>query len=166
MKRVMTIGYEGLTLSEFTRILKKAGVRLLLDVRELPLSRKAGFSKRSLADAMKSVGIEYYHDRRLGAPKPIRNALRQTGDWSTYFAHFEAYLDTQRDAIKEHAESQLVDVALVCYERDPKQCHRSVVARHLREVCGASITHLGVGDVERQTPGARVRPRKGLPAAE
>jgi uncharacterized protein (DUF488 family) len=166
MKRITTIGYEGLTLAEFTRLLKEADVRLLLDVRELPLSRRAGFSKRSLAAAMERAGIKYQHDRRLGAPKPIRTALRETGDWKTYFAHFEAYLDTQREVIKEHAETRNACIALLCYERDPKQCHRSVVARHLQEVCGATIKHLGAADVDRPAPGAGVRPRKGVPAAK
>ena len=67
-----TIGYEGASLPAFLATLKDAGVTRLLDIRELPISRRKGFSKTPLSQALAGVGIEYQHERALGAPRSIR----------------------------------------------------------------------------------------------
>lgn len=144
MERLYTIGYEGAALSDFIRTLKVAKVDLLLDVREIAVSRRKGFSKQALAQALREAGIEYRHERALGSPKTIRDALHQDKDYTTFFALFEEYLNTQHDLLKTLAESLSGGVALMCYERDPKTCHRSVIAQHLSELAGLSPKHIGV----------------------
>jgi uncharacterized protein (DUF488 family) len=144
MERLYTIGYEGASLSDFIRTLKVAGVDVLLDVREIAISRRKGFSKQALAHALRDVGIEYRHERALGSPKTIRDALHQDKDYATFFALFETYLNTQHELLKTLAESLSGGVALMCYERDPKTCHRSVIAQHLNELTGLSPKHIGV----------------------
>ena len=89
-KSLFTIGYEGLTIGGFIRCLKKAGVETVVDVRELPLSHKPGFSKRALGEALAKAGLAYEHWPELGCPKPIRRRFRIDGDWKAYMRAFKA----------------------------------------------------------------------------
>lgn len=169
MTNLFTIGYEGAQLADFIRSLISSGVDTLVDVRELPLSRRKGFSKTSLAAALKEHGICYVHNRWLGAPKPIRNRLRETGDYVTYFRQFNAYLETQSAVLeklaKDYAESAVV---LMCFEKDPSECHRSAVARELARIVAAEPVHLQVqgGSRRGSIPKApRLHSGQGVPAA-
>ncbi len=76
MSVVYTIGYEGTDIDRFVATLKAVGVRRLADVRALALSRKKGFSKRSLAARLKAEGIDHIHLVGLGDPKTGREAAR------------------------------------------------------------------------------------------
>ena len=70
-RKLLTIGYTGYTLDGFTSALIDHGVECLLDIREIPLSRKTGFSKSALRNQLKSVGIDYCHFRLLGSPTAL-----------------------------------------------------------------------------------------------
>jgi uncharacterized protein (DUF488 family) len=140
---VYTIGYEGLDLDEFLSFLNEHGIDTIIDVREIPLSRKFGFSKKSLANALNLSGLEYFHLGELGCPKIVRDRYRDNGDWKQYTDGFLRYLQTQNDAIAEL--SVLVssgNCALLCYEADPNFCHRSMVANAVKEFSDANVTHL------------------------
>ena len=167
MTSIFTIGYEGASLAAFLQRLKLAGVSTLIDVRELPLSRRRGFSKAQLAEQLERHGIRYMHKRELGAPRKIRHELRETGDYKAYFQRFNAYLRTQRDALEHLVDECVGAVVLMCFERDPKECHRSAVARELAKLAQLQPVHLDVQEQRghlRETQG--VRPRQGLPAAK
>ena len=167
MTSLFTIGYEGASLAEFLRRLKAAGVDVLVDVRELPLSRRRGFSKSQLAQQLERHGIQYVHRRELGAPKEIRHELRETGDYGTYFERFNAYLRTQRTALERLVDEYVGAVVLMCFERDPKECHRSAVARELAKLADVKPVHLDVEERRGHLSEAQgLRPRQGLPAAE
>jgi uncharacterized protein (DUF488 family) len=151
LKKIFTLGYEGASVLDFIGTLQSVGVSLLLDVRDLPQSRRPGFSKRVLSAALEEAGIAYRHMKQLGDPKPGRDAARR-GDMDSFRAIFGAHIDTEasRAAIGEAAvEVQNGTVALMCFERAPKHCHRSIVAERIREIVSADIVHLGV------QPGAR-----------
>lgn len=167
MTGLFTIGYEGAQVADFLWRLQAAGINVLVDVRELPLSRRRGFSKTQLAGLLEQQGIRYVHKRELGAPRDIRHELRETGDYRVYFARFNAYLRTQRRALERLIEECVGGVALMCFERDPKECHRSAVARELAKLTDLSPVHLDVeercGHVREATS---MRPRQGLPAAQ
>ena len=75
--QVFTIGYEGADVDRFLGTLKDAGVETLADVRAVALSRKRGFSKSALRDALASREIGYQHFIKLGTPKEGRQAARQ-----------------------------------------------------------------------------------------
>lgn len=139
-----TIGYEGVSLAAFLATLKAAGVTLLLDVRELPSSRRKGFSKTPLSQALSKSGIGYQHERALGAPRHIRHRLREDGDLKRYFADFREYLATQDGLLDELARPLSGCVALLCFERHPSECHRSVVAAALARRTARAIEHLSV----------------------
>jgi uncharacterized protein (DUF488 family) len=129
-----TIGYEGLNVPAFVNELKDRGIRVLIDVRQMPLSRKKGFSKRALAAAVEAEGMEYRHIRELGAPRDVRYQLRATGDWAEYcqgyFSHLDA-CDTGLEEVVTLAASQAV--CLMCFEADYTTCHRSLITSRLQE---------------------------------
>ena len=153
--RILTIGYEGVSIDRFVQTLKAGGVTQLLDVRELPLSRRKGFSKRALAASLTRAGIDYRHERALGAPRHIRHRLRVDGNLEGYFIDFREYLATQHRVLNTMARTIKGAVALMCYERNPAECHRSVVAAALAKRLNSTVEHLSVPlhDFE-QTPHA------------
>lgn len=140
---LFTIGYEGLDTDAFLSLLAEHGIDTVVDVRELPLSRKPGFSKKALGTALNLSGREYVHMVQLGCPKTVRERYRDDGNWKRYCQGFLKYLKTQDDAIVELAKMVASSsCALLCYEADSNYCHRSMVAAAVREFCGAHITHI------------------------
>jgi uncharacterized protein (DUF488 family) len=132
--RLFLIGYEGTTISQFVSELKRNKVKALIDVRELPLSRKKGFSKNALSQALEKNGIEYAHIRALGTPRPLRLKLRKGKKYPEFFAAYRVHLKKNiaalREAIGIIKESK--NVALMCFERESSQCHRSVIAEEIQ----------------------------------
>jgi hypothetical protein len=97
---LMTIGYEKLAPEDFFRLLEKGRVSLLVDIRELPLSQRRGFSKSALRAAVIAGGMKYEHIRELGCPRDIRHQYRkEEGDWEKYTRRFTAYLKTRQTAL-------------------------------------------------------------------
>lgn len=157
---IFTIGYEGLEVSAFLSLLKNNGIHKVVDIRELPLSRKPGFSKKTLAELLLASGFEYMHMPALGCPKPVRDRYKHDGNWNYYTVGFTQYLATQQDAIAELAAMAAVDnCALLCYEADPNFCHRSMVAQAVKKYCGAQIHHI------KKTADAKTRKFESLPLA-
>jgi uncharacterized protein (DUF488 family) len=161
-----TIGYERASVSAFLSTLKAARITLLLDVRELPLSRRKGFSKRALAQTLHDTGIVYQHERSLGAPRLLRHRLRKDGDFIRYFANFYEYLATQKPLLDHLSVTMTGRVALMCFERDPAECHRSVVVAALAKRLKIDFLHLTVSsdDAEQTSTHSRAHSRQGLPA--
>ena len=129
MKRIFTIGYEGATVPEFLAALQAAGVAQVIDVRQLPLSRRPGFSKTPLAAELAEVGIGYVHLRALGTPKPGRDAAKR-GDRATLEAVYASQLalpEAQAEGAKMLALAGEKPSALLCFERDPAVCHRTLL---------------------------------------
>jgi uncharacterized protein (DUF488 family) len=166
LKALTTIGYEGVSLEAFLATLKAAKVTLLLDIRELPISRRRGFSKTALSEALAAAAIGYQHERALGAPREVRHRLRADGDLKRYFADFREYLATQGTVLDQLAQALSGRVALLCYERNPAECHRSVVAAALAKRLKMDFSHLTVSSPHAQQAPAhpRAHPRQGLPA--
>jgi uncharacterized protein (DUF488 family) len=145
---VFTIGYQGLKLADALRLLQTVRVRLLVDVREVPLSRKPGFSKTALAERLGSAGVDYLHIRSLGCPKAIRDQYRMDGDWAHYTAAFAKHLLQQSQPVRELAElCERRPAALLCYEADAERCHRTFVARAVAAVTSARVLHIGTAGV-------------------
>jgi uncharacterized protein (DUF488 family) len=130
--QVWTIGYEGRTPDQLVADLRAAGVEAVVDVRELPLSRKRGFSKSSLAALLRASGIDYLGERRLGAPRVARHQLRDGGAWEPFATAYLAHLDGQEGTLKElEAQARQRPTALLCFERDALACHRSLLTGRL-----------------------------------
>jgi uncharacterized protein (DUF488 family) len=141
---IFTIGYERADLDDFIAILREAQIHLVLDIRENPVSRRRGYSKQALNQALAGAGVAYRHEKSLGTPRPIREQLQRDNDYAAFFRAFDRYLLTQVPLLQSLAESLEGNIALLCYERDPAQCHRSAVARVLGDMTGQMPKHLGV----------------------
>jgi len=137
-----TIGYEGTTVPDFLRALQSAGVRQLADIRALPLSRRPGFSKSALRSALEEVGIAYVHLRALGTPADGREAARkgrQRDLERIYRSQLEMPEATAASAQLRHLAGA-APTALLCFEREPAGCHRSLWLRW--EAPEATVTDL------------------------
>ncbi len=113
--------------------LKAAGVAVVLDVRAVAASRRAGFSKTLLAASLKAEGIDYVHLRALGTPKAGREAAR-AGRTMEMHAIFEAHLaEPLAIAALAQAEDLAANrpAALLCYEADPAHCHRRILTQRM-----------------------------------
>lgn len=142
---IYTIGYEGIDIEQFFTLLRVHDIETVVDVRELPLSRKPGFSKKVLATALNLSGLEYTHLADLGCPKPIRDRYRSDSNWRRYKEGFLKYLKTQGDAIEELAMlAASSNCALLCFEADFNFCHRSMVADAVKQHSGMSVSHIRV----------------------
>lgn len=168
MRSLFTIGYEGATIPDFVETLKLKNVDVLLDVRELPASRRKGFSKGTLAEHLEKAGIIYRHDKRLGSPKEIRHKLYADGDYEVFFRSFRKYLSSQMDLVKALSRELTGNVALMCYERDPETCHRKVVAEAFSQFAEVMPQHLGVNEDAARKNGhaARADLGEGVSAAQ
>lgn len=154
--KICTIGYEGLDIDAFMSLLAENDIETVVDVREIPLSRKPGFSKKALEAALNLSGREYVHMVALGCPKPIRDRYREDGNWKRYTEGFLKYLATQDDAVAELAAlAETSNCALLCYEADHNFCHRSMVANAVKEKTHARVQHLQASAVRTENyPGA------------
>ena len=145
-KQLFTIGYEGAELSDFLATLIASGITQILDVRDVPLSRKRGFSKNSLSNALSAEGIVYHHLKGLGDPKPGRDAARR-GEYALFNKIYKKHLQTEcaQSAldIALHKAGQRIS-CLLCFERAHEHCHRSIVAAALIERSGFDVKHIGV----------------------
>jgi uncharacterized protein (DUF488 family) len=127
--RIFTIGYEATTMGDFIAALKGARVERVIDVRALPLSRRPGFSKTPLRGALDEAGIDYVHLRALGTPAAGREAARK-GRHAELERIYSGQLELP-EAIAEAARmlelAREKPTALLCYEREPSGCHRSLL---------------------------------------
>ena len=127
--RIFTIGYEGATVGEFLSALQSARVERVIDVRFVPNSRRPGFSKTPLRNALAEAGIDYVHLRALGTPADGRAAAR-AGRKDELRRIYAGQLELP-EAIAEIGKmldlSREKPSALLCYERDPAACHRTLL---------------------------------------
>ena len=146
MSTIHTIGYEGASLADFLATLHVAGIQRVVDVRELPQSRRPGFSKMVLAAALEIENIAYEHRKQLGDPKPGRDAAR-AGRHDVFRQIFTAHMETA--AAKQELRDLVATLstercALLCYERDHKLCHRNLLCDDLQKLGSFKIKHIGV----------------------
>ena len=127
----MTIGYEQALPNAVLGELKRSRVDLVVDTRAVAASRRPGFSKRQLAASLDELGIAYLHLQKLGTPAEGRHAAR-SGDFDTLWRIYDKHIKT---ADAQNALDELIAllksgkrVCLLCYERDPNECHRSRIA--------------------------------------
>ncbi len=145
MASVATIGYQGATVRTFLDALRDERIELLVDVRAVAMSRRPGFAKTALAANLKEAGIDYLHLRALGTPADGRAAAR-AGRHEEMHAIFREQLATPAAQAALGALAGIVRsgrrVALLCFEADAAQCHRSIVATALRELVPIEVKNL------------------------
>jgi uncharacterized protein (DUF488 family) len=145
MHPLFTIGYEQAKPAAVLNELRRAKVNLLVDTRAVAASRRPGFSKRQLAASLDEAGIAYIHLQKLGTPAQGRAAAR-SGDLDTLWRVYDKHLKT---AAARGALDELLAliksgkrVALLCYCRDPKACHRSRIVANVKKRARVAVTDL------------------------
>ena len=129
--KIFTIGYEKATQPEVIAALQAAGVARVIDVRAVPLSRRPGFSTNVLRNGLAEAGIDYVHLKALGTPPDGREAARK-GRHAELERIYAGQLDLPEAIVAGAAMRELVaekPSALLCYERDPSGCHRTLLLR-------------------------------------
>ena len=106
------------------------GIRTVVDVRENPCSHKRGFSGPALERYLGAIGVSYVHAGPLGSPKHLREQLKATGDYEVFRAACNEYFAQQESESLAGVLSIIHQnsCALLCFERQANQCHRSVLA--------------------------------------
>ena len=166
MTKLFTVGYEGSMPSNLFAILRDSGVTLLIDVRDVPISRKPGFSKTALAQGLDGVGIRYLHLKGLGDPKPGRVAARE-GRFSDFRRIFAAHMMTTaaQQALSEAVAAASKSIAcLLCFEQDHTNCHRCIVAESMARRGRFSLVHLAAAPIVARTSKGRISSNDRTPA--
>jgi len=144
MNRLATIGYQSDTVDGVIARLKAADVELLVDVRAVAASRRAGFSKTILSNSLNAAGVDYLHLRALGTPKAGRDAAKagRAQEMADIFAvHMEE--PASQLALAEAVElTGKRRIALLCYEDDPACCHRTILADEIRRRLKCEVVNL------------------------
>ncbi|MBI3197109.1 MAG: DUF488 domain-containing protein [Rhodospirillales bacterium] len=134
MKPIKTIGHSNHPIERFVDLLKTGGVEVLVDVRSMPWSRRfPQFGKDRLAKALAEAGIDYLHEGAALGGKP------QSGGSYDDLARRPDFADALG---RLTARAGKTTVCLMCAEKEPLDCHRTVlVSRRLAER-GVAIEHL------------------------
>ena len=134
-RTVFTVGYQGRTLEDFCALIVSHEIAVVVDVRLTPWSRRPGFAKRSLSDALAQAGVDYVHEPTLGNPRDNREAFR-SGDQKTGRAVFlKVMRATGAEALRGVADRiASARTALLCVESEDARCHRQVIVDILSEM--------------------------------
>jgi uncharacterized protein (DUF488 family) len=125
-----TLGYQGLSIAEYVRILRQAQVGLVLDVRDHAWSQRPEFVKSTLGNELARAGINYIHAPFVGNPAQIRKHARSPAQC---LRKYKSYIEGEEEAIRilnqmiAEAVTLGRSVCLTCYERDPLTCHRKIL---------------------------------------
>ena len=143
---LFTIGYEGLSERLFLSLLHTNNISVVADIRNLPLSRKKGFSKSALNKTLRENKIGYLNYRELGTSKELRNHLKENGDYSYFFKEYKKDISNKGEYLDEI--NSMVNsgerIALLCFERNAQKCHRKILADSLKakDGNGMKIKHI------------------------
>jgi len=134
MMRLCTIGYERAAFADFAAALVTAGVTAVIDVRAEPHSRRREFALKHLGPELAAYGIGYESWPELGTPAAGRAAAKR-GDMASFARIFDEQLASDpAQAALDALLDRLTDETpcLMCYERDPAHCHRTLIVERLR----------------------------------
>lgn len=143
---LFTIGYEKNSFPALAEVLQEAGVTRLIDVRAQPHSRRRAFAYKYLGPALAEYGIAYESWPVLGTPPDARDAAK-AGDTATFHQCYQAHLETEaaREALNTlSALARTESPCIMCYERDPRQCHRLLVRERVQATTGMEVQDLFV----------------------
>jgi uncharacterized phage-associated protein len=139
-RAVYTIGYEGMSIDEFLAVLLRKGIRRIIDTRNSPLSRKYGFSAETLQRRCEEFGVEYCGFPQLGIPSTVRH--RATGEESLW-GYYRRTVISKSDSVLAIVSSACLEApsALLCFESDPRECHRHILAGSISDRTDLPIIH-------------------------
>lgn len=131
---LFTIGYEGKTIDEYLRNLIFNNIKVLVDVRCNPFSRKHGFSQKELRRYLESAGIKYIHMPELGVASHLRKEITTLLAYESLFNQYEADVLPKNEKSLEKIINLVTEhqqVALTCFEADHCMCHRHKITQAL-----------------------------------
>lgn len=140
--KLYTVGYEGCDIEEFVEFLDSKKINLIADLRKNPVSRKRGFSKNRFAENLKKMDIDYIHIPALGMPREWRQKAKEgLITRKKMFAEYDKKILPKcelelRDLLtltKKHK------VAVLCYEADASDCHRSFAAEQMKKMAKGKL---------------------------
>jgi uncharacterized protein (DUF488 family) len=140
-----TLGYQGVDVNTYVQKLKAAGVGIVADVRETPWSHKPGFCKNALSSELSKAGIDYIHVKSAGNPKENR---RTAPDLAECLSRYRRYLATNPAGVADlvqvvqAAALENRTVCLTCFEKDVKDCHRSILVSAIKRRIRIGAVHL------------------------
>lgn len=141
-----TIGFAGNSAEEFFSLLKKAGVKILLDIRLNNISQLAGFTKgKDLAYFVKEIMAgQYYHMTDLAPTKELLKKYQADEDWQSYEKEFLALLERRNVESKIKPDLLKGPTVLLCSEKTAEKCHRRLTAEYLQKklLSDYTIEHL------------------------
>jgi uncharacterized protein (DUF488 family) len=142
---VLTIGFTKKSAERFFSLLRRSGVKRVVDVRLNNVSQLAGFAKKDdLAYFTREIcGADYLHVPALAPTQAMLDAYKkEKGDWEAYETRFLELMKSRR--IEETVPREIIDDGcLLCSEDKPHHCHRRLVAEYLKSQWGdLEITHL------------------------
>lgn len=148
-RKLYTLGYSGFQLETFIAKLRQNEVECLIDVREIPISRKKGFAKTALSEALAESGIQYRHFKSLGSPKLLRHQVREDRDYNFFYKGVRKHLRKEAgvEAISEAiATAREMRSCIMCFCPDWEFCHRRCVVESILKSAHFSFEHLGIHD--------------------
>jgi uncharacterized protein (DUF488 family) len=137
-----TIGYEGNSIETYLNRLIKNDIRMLVDVRKNPISRKYGFSKKTLSSLLGKMGISYTHIPELGIQSSDRKELNTQHDYDKLFEQYEnTVLKEQQESLDKLLRifNDNKRIAITCYEQNPEQCHRTRIANTIESISESKV---------------------------
>lgn len=137
-----TLGYEKRSLQEFLLMLGSMGITLVVDVRDVAWSHKPGFSYQPLLSALAKAGIRYHHAKWAGNPKALR---RGASGIPEMLERYRGHLDANPRIVESfekligaaHAED--LKACIICFEREPVECHRTILAERWSRRAGGEV---------------------------
>jgi uncharacterized protein (DUF488 family) len=141
---VYTMGYEERSVDGFFDRLLRVGIKVILDVRANPVSRKYGFAKKSLGAISGKLGLTYEHWPQLGIPSEKRQGVETPSEFKQLFGYYDRVIlpKVNADVRRMADQMQQTPSVLVCMERQAHDCHRSHLAKVLSEASGLSVVDL------------------------
>ena len=146
MVRIWTIGHSTRKIDVFISLLEENGIRLVVDVRSLPGSKRyPQFNKEELSNSLGKVGIRYEHFAELGGLRKPRPDSRNTAWRNTSFRGYADYMETEefRKGIQRLLDlaNEVGETAIMCAEAVWWRCHRSLISDYLK-ARGIEVMHI------------------------
>ena len=142
-----TVGYQGADPDTVAIAAREVGVTTIVDTRRHPTSRRPAFRREALRRRLAEHGIAYRSEPRLGVPTRLR-PLAASRPW-LFQAAYRGVLSRSPDALEQTVHlARRETIALLCFESEPGQCHRSLLAAAISSAAPIDFRDLDVRRVQ------------------
>lgn len=155
-KSIFTIGHSNHTVEHFAALLAAHGVTALCDVRSKPYSqRNPQFNRQPIRRSLRQYGIAYVF---LGLELGARSQDRSCYDNGKVQYERLAQTDLFRAGLARIQKGvEKYRIALMCAEKEPLECHRSILIARNLETLGFDVQHIHADGKAESHPQALMR---------